>query len=114
MISFEEVLRLIGPLEAAELELWVEQQWVRPERRGGEVRFAEIDLARIRLIHDIRHTLEVPEETVPVMLSLIDQLYTMRRQMRGVMNALETLSPEARQTVLDGLEQAKPQTDEER
>lgn len=113
MISFEEVLRLVRPLDAAELELWIEERWVRPEHQGGELRFAEIDIARIRLIQDIRYTMEVPAETVPVVLSLVDQLYTMRRQMRGVMNALESLSPEARQTVLEGLEQAKSRTDDE-
>ena len=110
MISFDEVVTLIEPLEAPELELWIEQQWVRPERHGAELRFAEIDIARVRLISDIRHTMEVPAETVPVVLSLIDQLYTMRRQLRGVMNAIDTLSPEARQTVLEGLERSILQT----
>ena len=104
MITFEEVLALVKPLKAEELNLWVERRWVRPERRDGELRFADIDIARVRLIYDIRYTLDVAPETVPMMLSLIDQLYTMRRQMRGVMNALNTLSPDVRRTILTSLE----------
>lgn len=110
MITFEEVLALVEPLKAEELNLWIARQWVRPERRGGQIRFADIDVARVRMIYDIRYTLDVAPDTVPVMLSLIDQLYTMRRQMRGVMHALETLSPEARKTVMASLEKETKDT----
>ncbi len=103
MITFEEVLLRVKPLNAEDLDLWVKRNWVRPVRQGGEYRFAEIDLARIHLIHDMRYSLDVPSETVPVMLSLIDQLYTMRRQLRGVMNAIDSLTPEARQMILTAL-----------
>ena len=106
MITFEEVLTLVQPLEAQELELWIERQWVRPERSGESLHFAEVDVARIRLIHDIRHTMEVPSDTVPVVLSLIDQLYSTRRQMRSVMRAIDLLPPEARDTILATLDPA--------
>ena len=103
MITFEEVLARVQPLKPEELELWIERQWVLPERQDGETRFAEIDLARIRLIHDFRHTMGIATETLPVVLSLIDQIYTMRRQMRGLMNAIDSLPPETRQSLIASL-----------
>jgi len=112
MITFEEALAVVESLEADELNLWIERRWVRPERRDGKIRFADIDIARIRLIYDIRYTLDVAPDTVPVMLSLIDQLYTMRRQMRGVFNALDSLPPDARQTILASLERETGESDE--
>lgn len=103
MITFEEVLALVQPLKADQLSLWIERRWVRPEQHGGEIRFADVDIARIRLIHDIHYTMEVAPDTVPIMLSLIDQLYAARRQMRGVMSAINTLSPDLRDAVLANL-----------
>lgn len=103
MITFEEVLTLVRPLKADQLNLWIERQWVRPELFDSKIRFADVDIARIRLIHDIHYTMEVAPETVPMMLSLIDQLYDMRRQMRGVIKAINTLSPDLRDAVLANL-----------
>ncbi|MEA2738478.1 MAG: chaperone modulatory protein CbpM, partial [Acetobacteraceae bacterium] len=56
--------------------------------------FQEIDVARVRLIRDFSTTMEVPEETMPLVLSLLDQVYTLRGQMRAVARAVEG-QPEA-------------------
>lgn len=103
MITIEEVLILIQPLQVKDLERWIEQDWVRPERHEGEYRFAEIDVARIQLINDIHDTLEIASQTTPIVLSLIDQLYTTRRQLRTVLNAVDSLPPETRGLVLSSL-----------
>jgi chaperone modulatory protein CbpM len=72
-------------LTEADLVRWVEAEWVRPVRQQGEPVFSDSDLARVRLIVDLRATLEVEEATLPVVLSLVDQLYTTRWQLRRVL-----------------------------
>ncbi len=67
--------------------------WVRPAHTHGEPVFSDGDIARIRLILDLRATLEVEEDTVPIVLSLLDQLYATRRQLR---RAIDEAGPEAR------------------
>jgi chaperone modulatory protein CbpM len=47
--------------------------------------FSDADLARVRLIVDLRVTLEVEEPTVPLVLALLDQLYATRWQLRRVL-----------------------------
>ncbi len=52
-----------------------------PDRNGGN-RLSEIDIARARLIHDLKKNIGVNDEAVPLILDLIDQLHGLRRAMR--------------------------------
>ena len=68
-------------------------------QQGGGLYFAEIDVARVRLIHDFRHAMDVREETIPLILSLLDQVYTLRSQMRAIARAVDS-QPEAVRTAI--------------
>lgn len=95
MITVTAVLARIPGLDAATLDLFVEQDWVRPARHGGDVVFAEIDVARLQLIQDLRGPLDMGDAAIPVVLSLLDQLHATRRQMQRLRDALEQASPRA-------------------
>ncbi|UFN51233.1 chaperone modulator CbpM [Roseomonas sp. OT10] len=104
MITREMLLRRVERLEAEALERWIAEDWVRPVRQAGVPVFAEADVARLRLILDLRDEMEVGEEALPVVLSLIDQLHETRRQMRRLCEALLQAGPEDRaRDVLDRL-----------
>ncbi len=89
MITLQTVCASIPGLTEAELRRWLDQDWIRPDRLGGEPSFRDIDMARARLIAELHLALEVEEPTVPLVLSLLDQLYATRRQLRLVLDALE-------------------------
>ena len=65
------VLTLFPDLRETEVLTWVERGWVRPARAGEEWTFEEIDIARVRLLHDLRYDMAVAEETMPLVLSLL-------------------------------------------
>ena len=88
MIDLEALLREIGALDTAELTRWVESGWVRPEGEEGRWLFHAIDVARVRLIVEIRHELAIDEEAVPVVLSLLDQIYGVRRELAALCGAV--------------------------
>ncbi|HTR18002.1 MAG TPA: hypothetical protein VMI52_13340 [Acetobacteraceae bacterium] len=103
MITLESVCTIVSGLGRADLEHFLAQDWVRPQRSGGEPVFREIDIARIRLILDLRGEMEISDSAMPVVLSLLDQLYDTRRQLRllceavgaqGVDAALQRLAAE--------------------
>lgn len=85
MLSFGAICQEIPGLTEAELTMFVGAAWVRPSVRQGETVFSDADLARIRLIQDLRQ-LRV-EETLPLVLSLLDQLYATRRALRRAIEA---------------------------
>jgi chaperone modulatory protein CbpM len=108
MITIEAIMLEFRTLRAEELQRWISNAWVRPERSPGGYLFHEIDLARIRLILELRDTLEVNEPALPTVLSLLDQLYEMRRQMRRLNGALSTVPQNIRTQLLEHLDHAPP------
>ena len=108
MKTLSEVVVLVGRVDRVELHRWVELGWVAPERVGDEARaepaFSDIDIARVRLICDLRRDLAVEEETIPLVLSLLDQLYAMRRQMRALTGALQRQPDDVRRAIMEVLD----------
>ncbi|HUI35574.1 MAG TPA: chaperone modulator CbpM [Stellaceae bacterium] len=88
MIGFDEVLVRYRGLERRELVRWVEERWVLPERHAETWVFHEVDVARIELILEIRRDFAVDDEAMPLVLSLLDQVYSLRRQMRRLCDAV--------------------------
>ena len=81
MITVASVVQRVRGVDERTLELWVAQEWVRPRRQGGAFLFEEIDVARVRLIVELRDELEVGESAIPVVLSLLDQLHALRAEL---------------------------------
>ncbi len=94
MMSFDAVIRLVGDLQAEELRRWIAERWVRPESGSEGYVFHEVDIARVRLIRELRYELAIDEEAMPVVLQLLDQVYALRRRLRAVAAAIEE-QPEA-------------------
>jgi chaperone modulatory protein CbpM len=112
MRTLSEVVVTVGRVDRVELVSWVERGWVVPERPGlepsAEPVFSDLDVARVCLICDLRHDLAVEEETVPLVLSLLDQLYAMRRQMNALRGALQQQPEDVRRSLLDLLDRSRP------
>ncbi len=103
MIGFDALLREIGALDAAELTLWIDSGWVRPEGEPGNWLFHEVDVARVRLIVEIRRDLAIDAEVVPVVLSLLDQLYGLRRELSALCGAIAAQPEATRQAIAAAL-----------
>ncbi len=89
VITLAALCRELGRINEAELRRWITAEWVRPARRQPEPLFGAIDVARVRLIVELRDEMEVGDAAMPVVLSLLDQLYEARRQMRRLCGAVE-------------------------
>jgi chaperone modulatory protein CbpM len=98
------VCRLIGDLDEVELERWVVEQWVLPDNAGGTYVFQEIDVARVRLIVDLRRDLALDDQAIPVVLHLLDQLYALRRRVKALSVAIDGLPPDLKEAVAARLE----------
>jgi chaperone modulatory protein CbpM len=103
VIALDELMRRFAGLNAAELSRWIENRWLLPERTsedGGERwLFHEVDVARVELILDIRREFSVDDEAMSLVLGLLDQVYSLRRQMRRLSEALEQQPPEIRDAI---------------
>ena len=66
-------------LEGHVLRGWIEQRWIRPTLNDGEPLFDEADMARARLIAELKQDFNVSDEAMPVVLQLLDQVYALRK-----------------------------------
>jgi len=96
MITIESLIEHLSGLSRQDIEEWISNDWVRPDGRPGNYAFRRIDVARVRLIHQLRVDMQVNDEALPIVLSLLDQLYDQRRRMRDLSQAISrTASPNA-------------------
>ena len=72
--------------------------WGRQRRPSAALRAS---LARICLICDLVHDLAVQEETIPLVLSLVDQVYSLRRQLNALTAAIRQQPDDVRRRILD-------------
>ncbi len=99
-ISEEDLVVHIESLSIHRLHRWIRLGWVRPERREGAALYHDVDIARIRMLHDLEHDLEFDEETMPLILSLLDQIHGLRNELRALAAAVEEQPPAVRERIL--------------
>jgi len=61
-ISREQFLSLSGMEENETLNAWIEEEWLIPSGSSPELSFSEIDIARARLIRELRVDFGVNDE----------------------------------------------------
>jgi chaperone modulatory protein CbpM len=74
-------------LDHETLEVWIEEEWLIPSRTADELAFSEIDLARAKLIQDLKQDLGVNDEGVGVILNLLDQIHGLRRVLADLLQS---------------------------
>lgn len=76
---FREVTELL-PVDETFILHCVEAEWIQPVARTS---LDEADVARLRLIIDLKQSFGVNDEGIPVILHLMDQLHTLHARLRG-------------------------------
>src|SRR3546814_528283 len=100
--TFEQIVAEIE-ISPGELTAWIEQEWILPARQGETHVFNDADIARVRLICDLRRDMAVNDEAVPVVLQLLDQVYALRETLAELRAAIDAASPAAREEILNRL-----------
>lgn len=90
-LTEEEIVAEVSTVTVERLRTWVAEGWVRPSAAGEVLHFRAIDVARVRLISHLEHDLAVGEDAMPIVLSLLDQIYNLRAQLRELTSALQDL-----------------------
>jgi chaperone modulatory protein CbpM len=103
MIGLDDLIARFSGLERAELTRWVENRWVLPDEAGGRWVFREVDIARVELILHVRHEYAVGDDAMEVVLGLLDQVYSLRRQMTRLADALAAQPAEVQAAIRKAL-----------
>ena len=71
-------------LDAPTLDAWIEAEWLAPLTSGKTPLFSDADLARARLIRDLKVDFGVNDEGIGIVLHLLDQLHGLRCLVRDI------------------------------
>jgi chaperone modulatory protein CbpM len=99
MIGLDQLLVRVAGLDRGEVVRWVENRWVLPEHQHATWLFHEVDIARVELIREIRRDFAVDDEAMPLVLGLLDQLYSLRRQMARLCAAVDRQPADVREAI---------------
>ena len=96
MMRIAAVVALFDRLEETDVLAWVDRGWVRPH----DDIFHDIDVARVRLIHELIYRMDLREDAIPLILSLLDQVYELRGSLHAVLRAIEAQPASVREAIL--------------
>ena len=99
MITESELVEMVGVLQPEALQRWIDLGWVLPNRESDAVTFDSSDVARVRLICELHYELRIEEDSMSVVLSLMDQLYAVRRSLSSLIAAVEMQPAEVRANI---------------
>jgi chaperone modulatory protein CbpM len=87
MTSLEDLCSSLGA-EQNEVRGWIAAGWVQAAGEPDAWHFGAADVARVRLIIELRYALDVVEEDLGLVLRLLDQVYGLRRELTALAQAV--------------------------
>lgn len=88
MMRVDDLVAAISALQRSDLEAWIREELVVPRQAAGTLFFTDMECARVRLICTLPYELEIDVGTLPVVLSLVDQLYDTRQRLLSLTAAV--------------------------
>lgn len=95
-----DILRAFSRLHRETLQMWIDRGWLAPQKDQDGYRFQEVDVARIRLIHEFHYELEIDEDAMDVILPLLDQVHGLRHELRRLGNAVNAQPEDIRKRIV--------------
>jgi chaperone modulatory protein CbpM len=77
-------------LDLPTLNAWIETEWLVPIATKRRFDFSDAELARVRLIQDLKADFGVNDDGISIILHLLDQLHGLRCLVRDI-QTMETL-----------------------
>lgn len=99
MIREGELIAQYAFLERHVLLAWIDDGLIAPHRDGSGYLFDRVDEARVALACDLHYRMGLEHASLPVILSLIDQLHDARNSLRSLVEAVAAQSDETRKHI---------------
>jgi chaperone modulatory protein CbpM len=88
MIRERELIAQFTHLERQVLLTWIDEGVIAPHRDEQGYLFDRVDESRVALACDLHYRMGLAHTSLPVILSLIDQLHDARRHLRALTRAV--------------------------
>jgi len=99
MTSLDELLQLHRQLTVVHVERWVARGLLRPVGESDAWTFEQVDVARVRLLAELVGDIGLDDDTMEVVVGLVDQVHTLRGQLGLLAQAIAEQPPETREAI---------------
>ena len=103
MMGIEELLASLAPLRREDLAAWIAEELVMAEGTAEAPHFSPAACGRVRLLCTLRYELEIDTETLPVVVSLLDQLHDAQLRLRALAGAVAAQDQAVREAIIAAL-----------
>jgi chaperone modulatory protein CbpM len=97
--SETEIVAEVDGLTVARLRSFVEARCLAPRERDGRLVYGEAEVARARLLAELVEDFELDADGAATVISLVDQIHGLRRELRALALALADEPDEVRARV---------------
>lgn len=87
-------------LTRRQLVRFIDDAVVKPERGQAGYVFRPIDVARLELLCDLQHDLDLDDTALGIVISLVDQLHGARQDLAAMVGAINVLPADVRADIL--------------
>ena len=94
----------ISALRRSDLEAWIREELVVPRHEARTPLFTTMECARVRFTCTLHYELEIDLETLPAVLSLVDQLYDTRQRLLSLAAAIAAQDQTVQAAIIAALE----------
>ena len=103
MISIDDLITEISALQRSDLETWISEELIVAQQEAGALFFTEMECARVRLICTLHYEIEIDTDTLPVVMSLIDQLYDTRQRLQSLTAAVAVQNKTVQTAIIEAM-----------
>lgn len=104
MMAIDDLVAAITALQRSDLEAWIRDELVVPRQKAETLLFNDMECARVRLICTLHYDLEVDADTLPLVLSLLDQLYDTRQRLLALTAAVTAQDKNIQSAIIAAME----------
>ena len=105
----DDVIAKVERLSPEHLYMCIDEGWINPKQTQGRAYFADIDIVRLQLILNLQIDLSINAESIPIILSLIDQVHGLRHKLRSLAEAIGEQPEDIQQVILQTMESNQKQ-----
>lgn len=110
--TVEQTLQRVTRLSRTRLTALIEVEAVIPAQADAGPLFGPGDLARLDLLCEFADIYDMEPEALAVMITVIDQLHTARRDRHMLLDAVRAEAPEVQERIAQALAASEPSEDD--
>jgi chaperone modulatory protein CbpM len=100
MFSETEIVAQFSRLEAHVLEHWIAAGWLKPKQSEEGFLFDDADVARAHFLCDLAFEMELGDEELAMVVSLVDRLNGARAMLQALTQAVQSQPAAVREAIM--------------